>query len=117
MEPKQIKADINVENKELGIPSIVELSQRSIAFETWKNRLKLADVTNNLQPKHITRNSHLLKIPSEIGQNRWSIWPKITKCRNDLPMEIKSCLDPKRAKLLIKRLYSTKDQTSNKTRK
>ena len=63
----------------LGIPSIVELSQRSIAFETWKSRLKLADVTNNLHPKHITRNSHLLKIPSEIGKNRWSIWPKIIR--------------------------------------
>ena len=103
--------------QKLGIPSIVELSQRSIAFETWKSRLKLEEATNNLQPKHITRNSHLLKIPSEIGPNRWSIWPKITKCWNDLPTEIKSCSDPKRAKLLIKRLYSTKNETDSKISK
>ena len=99
---------ISKTRKKLGIPSVVELSQRSIAFETWKSRLKLANVTNNQHPKHITRNSHLLKIPSEIGKNRWSIWPKLVKCWNDLPTEIKSCPDAKRAKLLIKKLYSTK---------
>ena len=107
-------ASISRTRQKLGIPSIVELSQRSIAFETWKSWLKLVEATNNSQPKYVTRNSHLLKVPSEIGPNRWSIWPKITKCWNGLPAEMKLCSDPKRAKLLIKRLYSTKDQTNNK---
>ena len=61
--------------KKLGIPSIVELSQRSIAFETWKSRPKLADVTNNLHPKHITKTTiysksqvKLVKIGGPYGQ-------------------------------------------------
>ena len=103
--------------QKLGVPSIVELSQRSIACETWKSRLKLEEATNNLQPKHITRNTHLLKISSAIGPNWWSIVPKITKCWNNMPTEIKSCSDPKRAKTLIKRLYSTKNETVSKISK
>ena len=108
---------ISKTRQKLGIPSIVELTQRSIAFETWKSRLKLEEAANNLQPKHITRNCHLLKIPREIGPNRWSIIPKITKCWNDLPTEVKTCSDRKRAKTLIKRLYSANNKTVNKISK
>ena len=63
--------------------------------------------SNNTKTAYETRNSHLLKVPDEIGPKRWSLWAKIVKCWNGLPLEIKTCSDPKRAKLLIKKLYST----------
>ena len=89
----------------LEIPSIVELSQRSIALKTWKSHLKFEEATNKVQHKYNTRNGNLLRIPSEIGPNRWSIWSKIIKFWNGLQSKIKSCQDPKRAKVLIKKLY------------
>ena len=93
--------------RKLGIPSIAELCQRTLSFEAWKRRQELDFASNNTQTAYDTRNSHLLKVPDEIGPKRWSIWPKIVKCWNHLPLEIKMCSDPKRAKLLIKKLYST----------
>ena len=91
----------------LGIPSIAELCQRSLSFEAWKRRQELELASNNTKTAYETRNSHLLKVPNEIGSNRWSIWPKVVKSWNNLPLEIKMCSDPKKAKILIKKLYCT----------
>ena len=93
--------------RELGIPSIAELCQRTLSFEAWKKRQELELASNNTQTAYDTRNSHLLKVPNEIGAKRWSIWPKIVKCWNNLPLEIKTCSGPEKAKMLIKKLYCT----------
>ena len=92
---------------------MAELSQRTIALEAWKTRLELEPATNKTQPKYITRNRHLLKVPIEVGPKRWSIWPKLIKCWNGLPSEMKLCPDPKRAKVLNRKLYSIMDPTNN----
>ena len=91
----------------LGIPSIAELCQSSLSLEAWKRRQELELASNNTKTAYDTRNSHLLKVPNEIGAKRWSIWPKVVKSWNNLPFEIKTCSDPKRAKMLIKKLHST----------
>ena len=90
----------------LGIPSVAELAQRTVALETWKNRLKLEEAAKNIKPRYYTRYGHQLKAPIEVGPTKWSIWPKLVKSWNELPAEIKTCSELKRAKALIKKLYS-----------
>ena len=92
--------------QKLGIPSVAELTQRVVAFEAWKDRENLNFTSTGTQTTYKTRNSHLLKIPDEIGPKKWSLRPKIVKSWNELPPEIKICSDHKKAKNLIKKLYT-----------
>ena len=80
----------------LGIPSVAELTQRTVAFETLKNRLELEQAAKNIQPRYHTRYGHQLKAPIEVGPLKWSIWPKLLKSWNELPAEIKTCSELKR---------------------
>ena len=56
--------------KKLSIALIVRLTQRIVAFETWKSHQELDYASNNTQPVYDTRSSHLPEVGAEIGAKK-----------------------------------------------